>query len=357
MFILTQASMGFRIAAILVVVLLGWFYKSFIQPPKPKICGSPNGPPITSPRIQLRDGRHLSYKESGVPKEKAKYKIILIHGFDSTKESILDASQELMEELGIYFLSFDRAGYGESDPNPMRNVKSEAMDIQELADQLHIGSKFYVMGSSIGGFAAWSCLNYIPHRLAGVALVVPAVNYWWPSLPENVTKEVYSKLLVQDQRTFWIAHHVPSLLYAWMNQKLFPSLACLEGNPNIFSKQDKEIVKKRDFEKSMEIQRKARQQGVHESLHRDLMALFSNWEFDPMKISNPFSNNEGSVHLWQGYEDRFVPVEIQRCVVDKLPWIHYHENPEGGHLFPGINGWPDRILKTLLLGQEPASSQ
>lgn len=71
----------------------------------------------------------------------------------------------MVEELGIYFLSFDRAGYGESDPNPMRNVKSEAMDVQELADQLHIGSKFYVIGSSMGGYAAWSCLNYIPHRL------------------------------------------------------------------------------------------------------------------------------------------------------------------------------------------------
>lgn len=87
------AIMGFRIAAILVVLLLGWIYKSFIQPPKPKLCGTPNGPPITSPRIQLRDGRHLSYKESGVPKEKAKYKIILIHGFFSTKETTIDASQ------------------------------------------------------------------------------------------------------------------------------------------------------------------------------------------------------------------------------------------------------------------------
>lgn len=72
--------------------------------------------------------------------------------------------QELVDELGVYFLSFDRAGYGESDPNPWRTVKSEAMDIQELADQLKLGSKFYVIGTSMGGYSAWSCLNYIPHR-------------------------------------------------------------------------------------------------------------------------------------------------------------------------------------------------
>lgn len=72
--------------------------------------------------------------------------------------------QELMEELGIYVLTFDRAGYGESDPNPNRTVKSEAFDIQELADELNLGSKFYLIGVSLGTFAVWSCLRYIPHR-------------------------------------------------------------------------------------------------------------------------------------------------------------------------------------------------
>lgn len=72
--------------------------------------------------------------------------------------------QELLKELGIYILSFDRAGYGESDPNPARTVKSEAFDIQELADTLDLGPKFDVMGISMGAYAAYGCLKYIPHR-------------------------------------------------------------------------------------------------------------------------------------------------------------------------------------------------
>lgn len=72
--------------------------------------------------------------------------------------------QELVERLGIYFVSFDRPGYGESDPNPKRTVKSMALDIEELADQLRLGSKFYVIGISMGGQVIWSCLKYIPHR-------------------------------------------------------------------------------------------------------------------------------------------------------------------------------------------------
>ena len=73
-------------------------------------------------------------------------------------------NQELVEELGIYLLAYDRAGYGKSDPNPKRHVKSEALDIEELVDQLGLGQKFYVLGASMGGYSVWGCLQYIPHR-------------------------------------------------------------------------------------------------------------------------------------------------------------------------------------------------
>lgn len=69
-----------------------------------------------------------------------------------------------MESLGIYIVSFDRPGYGESDPNPKQTVRSRATDVEELADQLELGSKFYVTGLSLGGQVIWSCLKYIPHR-------------------------------------------------------------------------------------------------------------------------------------------------------------------------------------------------
>lgn len=72
--------------------------------------------------------------------------------------------QELIEELKIYFLFFDRPGYGESDPHPLRTVKTEACDVEQLADKLQIGSKFYVIGISMGAYPVYGCLKYIPHR-------------------------------------------------------------------------------------------------------------------------------------------------------------------------------------------------
>ncbi|KAF6146678.1 hypothetical protein GIB67_008964 [Kingdonia uniflora] len=55
------------------------------------------------------------------------------------------------------------AGYGESDPNPKRTIKSTALDVEELADQMELGSKFYVMGYSMEGsqFGASSSTSLI----------------------------------------------------------------------------------------------------------------------------------------------------------------------------------------------------
>lgn len=82
-------------ASLFLVGVVIYVYKS-TKPPPPKICGTPNGPPITSPRIRLSDGRHLAYRERGVPKQNAKYKVIVVHGFDSSKDIYLPLSQVLL---------------------------------------------------------------------------------------------------------------------------------------------------------------------------------------------------------------------------------------------------------------------
>ncbi|KVI09222.1 hypothetical protein Ccrd_012344 [Cynara cardunculus var. scolymus] len=326
-----------EIAVAVVGGFLGWIYMQ-IQPPPPRVCGSPGGPPITSPRVQLTDGRHLSYKESGVSKDKAKYKIIVIHGFDSSKDMKLPISQELIEELQIYILSFDRAGYGESDPHPKRSVKSEAFDVQELADKLQVGAKFYVIGLSMGAYAVWR-----------VSLVVPFVNYWWPCLPANLAKECFELLLVQDRWTFRVAHYAPWLFQWWMNQKLFPSLSIMAGNMDIFCQSDLEFLKKLPPNPD-DTQEKIRQQGVYESLYRDIMAGYGKWEFDPFDVSNPWPENDGAAHIWQGYEDKIIPYKLNRFLSQKLPFVQYHEVPGKGHFLAFESTLCDEIFRTLLVG-------
>ncbi|MED6161935.1 hypothetical protein PIB30_065545 [Stylosanthes scabra] len=97
-----------------------------------------------------------------------------------------------------------------------------------------------------------------------------------------------------------------------------------------------------------ELQHKMRQQGEYESLYRDMMVHFGNWD------QNPFPQNEGRyVCLWQGHEDKLVPFELQRFLARQLSWIRYHEVPDGGHFIIHENYLYEIIFRKLLLGEEP----
>ncbi|KAI4384357.1 hypothetical protein MLD38_002525 [Melastoma candidum] len=336
---------------VLLVLLSAWVYSS-LRPPPPSLCGSPGGPPVTAPRIVLRDGRHLAYKEHGVPRDAALHKIIFVHGFGSCRHEALiatDTPSEIIDELGVYVASFDKPGYGESDPDPKRTTKSLALDIEELGDRLGLGARFYVAGFSMGGQAIWGCLKYIPHRLAGAVLIAPVVNFWWPGFPTNLSTQAYAQQPLSDQWALRVAHHAPWLNYWWNTQKWFAPSSVFAGSPRL-SRQDMELSLKLVAEQQQSYRAEVKQQGEFESICRDMMIGFGKWEFDPMELEDPFPNKEEgrSVHLWQGDEDTLVPISLQRYIVGKLPWIRYHEITGAGHMFPKADGMSESIVRTLL---------
>src|SRR5437764_285014 len=77
------------------------------------------------------------------------------------------------------------------------------------------------------------CKTYIRCvcRLTGAALIVPIINYWWPSFPAELSRQAFKKLVVPEQRTLWIAHNIPSFLYLWMTQRWLPSSAAAMHHP------------------------------------------------------------------------------------------------------------------------------
>ncbi|CAH9148117.1 unnamed protein product [Cuscuta epithymum] len=303
----------------------------------------------TSPRVCLSDGRYLVYRERGVPKNKSNYRVIIAHGFGSNKHMNFLASDELLEELGIYLLIYDRAGYGESDPNPKSSLFSEASDIKELADLIQLGSKFYLIGVSLGCYPAWSFLKHMPQRLAGVALVVPFINYNWKSLPDYMAKDDYRKPL--SQWVILLIRCAPALLHWWFTQKLFPSATVLDKNPAFFCDKDMEVLKSAQGYKLF-TQDGLRSRVVFDSLTRDIKVAFGKWDFDPLELSDPYAKSESNVHIWQGCMDKVVPVELQRYVSKRLPWIRYHEVPDGGHLLVYDSAVCEAVLRSLLLGED-----
>ncbi|KAJ3682119.1 hypothetical protein LUZ60_014692 [Juncus effusus] len=117
-----------------------------------------------------------------------------------------------MEEIGVYMIGFNLLGYGESDPNPNRSIKSDILDIEELVDTLGLGSKFYLVGMSIWNHAVWGAFKYIPERLAGVVLMAVVINYRWPGFPADLATSIYNKQQVEDQWALRISYYTPSIL-------------------------------------------------------------------------------------------------------------------------------------------------
>lgn len=76
----------------LVGALAKWIHWAVPPPPPPRVCGTPGGPPVTAPRVRLRDGRHLAYAESGVRKEDARFKVVFSHGFTGSRLDSLRAA-------------------------------------------------------------------------------------------------------------------------------------------------------------------------------------------------------------------------------------------------------------------------
>ena len=91
-------------------------------------------------------------------------------------------------------MSFDKPGYGESDPHPKQTLKSLALDIEELVDQLELGSKFYVIGYSIGSHLVWGCLKYIPHRYELAFIYISKIFFFFSPLTINLF--LYEHILV-----------------------------------------------------------------------------------------------------------------------------------------------------------------
>ncbi|KAI3942136.1 hypothetical protein MKW98_003735 [Papaver atlanticum] len=85
-------------------------------------------------------------------------------------------------------------------------------------------------------------------------------------------------------------------------------------------------------------QEKVKQQGIYESLIRDMM------------VENPFPENDGNpVQIWQGCEDRIISCQIQRYVAERLPWIKYYEIADGGQLLPHNTTVVNAVLRSLLM--------
>lgn len=74
----------------------------------------------------------------------------------------------MLQEFGVRLITYDLPGFGESDPHPVRNLESSALDMLHLSYAVNVSGKFWIVGFSDGSVHAWSALRYIPDKVEGI---------------------------------------------------------------------------------------------------------------------------------------------------------------------------------------------
>ncbi|MFI6317015.1 alpha/beta fold hydrolase [Nonomuraea sp. NPDC050556] len=116
----------------------------------------------------MPDGRRLHYVSRGA----GELVVVFESGLGGTR---LDWGL-VLDGVAVHTraVAYDRAGLGRSDPDPSRrDVARLAEDLGHLLDGLG-GSRFVLVGHSLGGPIIRACAALRPERIAGLVLVDPA---------------------------------------------------------------------------------------------------------------------------------------------------------------------------------------
>jgi pimeloyl-ACP methyl ester carboxylesterase len=88
---------------------------------------------------------------------------------------------EIAVELSrtVLVCTFDRAGYGGSDPGPMpRTPRANADDLRALLAAAGVRAPFVLVGHSLGGLNAQAYWSQYPEEVAGLVLFDPPPRAW-----------------------------------------------------------------------------------------------------------------------------------------------------------------------------------
>lgn len=130
--------------------------------------------------LETPDGRTLAFAVWGDPDG---FPILALHGTPGCRLNRWPR-EELYAELGVCFVTHDRAGYGRSDRNHGRRVVDEVADVRALADEFGF-DRFGVTGGSGGGPHALACAALLPDRVVRATCDVGVAPLGTPGLERD----------------------------------------------------------------------------------------------------------------------------------------------------------------------------
>lgn len=287
--------------------------------------------------VLIRNWRRLGVEHWGSPDG---FPVFLLHGTPGCRLSVRPGDSEL-RRLGVHLITYDRPGYGRSDPHPGRSVADAADDVRTIADALGI-KRFAVIGRSGGGPHALACAALLPDRVTRVASLVGLAPYDAPGL------DWLRGMAELNQRQYGAARLGPKHLA----RVIYPQVVAMRADPE-------HLIRRLEAESSPDDRRALRDPeyratfitSVTEAVGRSLdgwaadsLALTRPWGFDPQWIQVP-------TLLWHTTRDVFVPVTHTHWLADRIKSAIFMLGDRGSHL--SAAEVQRGIIQWLLYGDPP----
>jgi len=291
-------------------------------------------PTFVRGRLQLADGRRLTYSDTG-PRDGDP--VVYCHGAIGTPLGAAVDLGTIARELGVRYIAISRPGIGGSDPAPGRTVLDFAADVRELVDALEL-ERLAVVGVSAGGPYALAVARELDTRVIRVALCSSLSPLCAPHRTPGMQRRIRFALsglaaapglcaVAGDLAVPVIRRH-PKLLSRVIAAHAAP------GERVLLQRADERLAASTSF-------LDAARDGVR-GMIEDYLVYSRPWGFSASQVA-------AEVHLWHGLEDPLVPVEHALQLAVSLPRCRVFLDPGEGHHF-----FRRRLAKILavLVGRE-----
>jgi pimeloyl-ACP methyl ester carboxylesterase len=235
--------------------------------------------------------------------------------------------------MGARLISFDRPGFGQSDPKPRRSLTDTADDILALVDHLGL-DKVFVAAPSGGGPPALAFAHRAPDRIRAVALIGAAGPLDEPGALAGITFE--------RRVGFWLARHLPRIFRWAMSRRVRVGpdmeaffLRYTKHNPPV----DQSILARPEV-RAMFLASYA------ESLRSGIDAFAWEVQLAARPWGFALSDIRVPIAVWHGGKDNSVPPVMGQRLAAAIPGAELRLLPDESHLF-FLSRWQE-ILTDLL---------
>jgi pimeloyl-ACP methyl ester carboxylesterase len=245
-------------------------------------------------------------------------------------------------DAGLRWVSYSRAGYGESTRYPGRSVADNCADVAAILAHLRV-DRFVAAGWSGGGPHALACGALLAPQcaavlcLAGVAPLLDAEQSgldWYDGMgPEN-HEEFHAALAGERELREYLDPERTQLVDITGEQVA----AALGG---LVDEADKAVLTGEFADDLAASFREGLRVSVDGWLDDDF-AFTRDWGFDLAEVDVPVS-------LWQGTDDRMVPFAHGGFLAERLPNVRSHLLDGEGHLSIVLGKFEEMIAEARAL--------